>query len=64
MTRYLIFAGLITRPTGGWGDLLAHSHDRADAVDVAKKMLELGQHYWAHVVDLDTSEIVWTGESA
>jgi hypothetical protein len=58
MKRYLVFKGPRFYPCGGWEDFAGSFVSLDDAISKAGE----GQSFvagWAHVVDLETEQIVW-----
>lgn len=53
MKRYLLFAGLIYYPSGGWGDFVCDSDD-LDEIRIKARSDEDFQ--WSHIVDTTDPE--------
>lgn len=60
--RYLLFAGSVYYPDGGWGDFKGRFDKIEDAVDEYNRMLEdsgyNAEYYWFHVIDIETGLVV------
>ena len=54
--RYIIFAGYIYYPSGGWQDFF----DSVDTLEEAKRSYENGikTKGWAHIVDMKDNKII------
>lgn len=59
MKRFLIFAGDVINPQGGWADFLQDSDDRSAAIKCAQEAS--GDDFpsaWSHVVDTEAGEVI------
>ncbi|KYK44529.1 hypothetical protein A1D31_14110 [Bradyrhizobium liaoningense] len=58
MKRYAVFAGDNHYPVGGWNDFKGSFATKAEAIAFAEK--ERHEYSWAHVIDLQTGEEVFS----
>lgn len=58
MKRFLLFAGARYYPGGGWEDFKGSfdSHKEAEQYSLSLELSEEYYGYWAHWVDIETSE--------
>lgn len=59
LKRYLVFAGAAYYPSGGWKDYRAECDSLDEAKAYCDGYMSGDRHYWAHVVETDTHEIVY-----
>lgn len=57
LKRYLLFAGWVYYPGGGWEDFIGSF----DTVEEAKAAIE-GSKDWAHIIDKETGEKIFDTE--
>lgn len=55
MNNYLLFAGDIFYPVGGWGDFIGSYSTPEEAKEAVESLAIIN---WWHIVDLETEEIV------
>lgn len=53
MKRFLVFAGPLYYPRGGWEDFKG-DYDTIESIPLE----DLSTHYWYHIVDTKTGQIV------
>ena len=59
-SRFLVFAGEVYYPCGGWDDFVAAFGDRDHAIEIAMKYHAKGN--WVHVVDQNNfgpGAVIW-----
>lgn len=54
MKRYLLFAGSVYYPDGGWDDFKDSFDTREQAIEECNQWK--GRYGWAHVIDAQTGE--------
>ena len=62
MKRFLLFAGDVYYPSGGFGDFIGYFEAREEALDKLVKWIETegGPEYlWAHIYDTETMTMVY-----
>ena len=64
MFRYVLFGGNNFYPEGGWHDQILASDNLSGLIEFANNRLEHPVVYsvildWAHIIDMQTMEIVW-----
>lgn len=60
LKRYLVFAGNIYCPAGGWVDLKRQDDSAQSAVAWAEGYTTDDDTKWAHVVCLENGAVIWT----
>lgn len=62
MKRYLVFADDIYYPGGGWEDFKDSFETELEAVAYSRGFVK-DSYSWAHVVDSETSTIIFNAEA-
>jgi len=66
MNRFILFSGLNYESCGGWDDFDSHHHTFDDAekeaIKTGPRKRPVNGWDWAHIVDLETGEVVSVDE--
>jgi hypothetical protein len=57
MKRYLVFAGSVYYPSGGWDDFVG-AYDTITEARAVELERGKGDYSWAHTIDTETMEVV------
>lgn len=63
MKKFILFGGSTFYPCGGWEDYINSFAELGEAIFEARKQMKNdGFTTWAHIVCLDTNDIVWDSD--
>jgi hypothetical protein len=65
VNRYLLFAGSVYYPSGGWDDFHADHANLESAIENGKFITNGAEssYDWFHIVDLETGKVVAEGQN-